>query len=41
MMRHAIGRVTVDQCRELAERAVEMESAAEVRALAAELLGRS
>jgi phosphoenolpyruvate-protein phosphotransferase len=38
MVRHSIGQVTVDQCRELAARAVEMESAAQVRALAAELL---
>jgi len=39
MVRHAIGQVTVDQCRELAARAMELESAAQVRALAAELLG--
>jgi len=39
MVRHALGQVTTNQCRELSERALQMESAAQVRALAAELLG--
>jgi phosphoenolpyruvate-protein phosphotransferase len=37
-VRHAIGRVSGADCRALAERALTLESAAEVRALAAELL---
>jgi len=38
LVRHAIAQVTVDQCRELADRALQLESPAQVRALAAELL---
>ncbi|HEY7007068.1 MAG TPA: phosphoenolpyruvate--protein phosphotransferase, partial [Sphingomicrobium sp.] len=37
-VRHAIGGVSATDCRTLAERALELESAAEVRSLAAELL---
>jgi phosphocarrier protein FPr/phosphocarrier protein len=37
-VRQAISRVTASDCRVLAERALGLESAAEVRALAAELL---
>jgi phosphoenolpyruvate-protein phosphotransferase len=40
-VRHAIGRVSASDCRTLAQRALELESAAEVRALAAELLAAS
>lgn len=40
-VRHAIGRVAASDCRTLAERALELESAAQVRALAAELLAAS
>jgi phosphocarrier protein FPr/phosphocarrier protein len=38
MVRHVLAQVTTDQCRELAARALKMESAAQVRALAAGLL---
>lgn len=37
-VRHVIGQVSASDCRNLAERALEFESAAEVRALAADLL---
>ena len=37
-VRHAIAQVSASDCRELARRALDLESAAEVRALAAELL---
>jgi phosphoenolpyruvate-protein phosphotransferase len=37
-VRHAIGRVSASDCRKLAESALKLESAADVRALAAELL---
>jgi multiphosphoryl transfer protein len=40
LVRQAVARVTVDECRELAQRAVTLESAAQVRALAADLLNR-
>jgi phosphoenolpyruvate-protein kinase (PTS system EI component) len=38
MVRHVLAQVTTDQCRELAARALKMESGAQVRALAAGLL---
>jgi phosphoenolpyruvate-protein kinase (PTS system EI component) len=38
LVREAIGRVTLDACREMAQHALQLESAAQVRALAAELL---
>jgi len=37
-VRHALSQVSASDCRTLAERSLEFESAAEVRALAAELL---
>jgi phosphoenolpyruvate-protein kinase (PTS system EI component) len=37
-VRHAISQVTASDCKAFAERALGLESAAEVRALAAELL---
>jgi phosphocarrier protein FPr/phosphocarrier protein len=38
LIRQALAQVTIDRCRELAARALQMESAAEVRALGTELL---
>jgi phosphocarrier protein FPr/phosphocarrier protein len=41
LVRGALAQVTIEACRDMAQRALELESAAQVRALAAELLNSS